>query len=153
MQQSGGFKYAFIALVAVSLVSLVPYFGSFVIAPLIALAVGAVAGRHAAALAGNRTTGQAVRAGSLVGLGALIGSIIGLTLLVLFIVDIPAVQDFIRTSEPNPEARIPSEWLMPLGTLMGIVVGFLAGLFDLVVAVVGGLVAGWIYHNNHSVPA
>ena len=38
MQQSGGFKYGVIALIAVSLVSLVPYFGTFVIAPLVALA-------------------------------------------------------------------------------------------------------------------
>src|SRR5690349_7673619 len=115
MQQSTGFRYAVMALIGVALVSLIPYYGSFVIAPLAALAIGAVAGRRAAAVAGDRTTNEAVRAGALVCLGATIGSIIGLTILVLFVVDIPAVQDFIRSSEPNPEARIPFEGIMPLG--------------------------------------
>jgi hypothetical protein len=153
MQQSGGFRYGVLALIAVALVSLIPYFGSFVIAPLVALAFGAVAGRRAAGLEGDRNTGGPAKAGALVGLGALIGSIIGLTLLVLFVVDIPAVQEYIRTSEPNLGARVPYEWMMPIGALMGIVVGFLAGLFDLVVAVLGGLIAGWVYHNNHPVTA
>jgi hypothetical protein len=153
MQQSRAFTYAVLALVIVAVVSLLPYFGSFLIAPLVALALGAMVGQRAAVGAGNRTTAEAARAGSLVGLGALVGSIVGLTILVLFVVDIPAVQDYIRASEPNPEARIPYDWMVPLGTLMGIVVGFLAGLFDLVCAVVASLVAGWVYHNNHPVPA
>ena len=70
-----------IALVAVALVSLIPYVGSIVIAPVVVLMISAEAGRRAAARAGSRPANEAAKAGAIVGVGALIGSIVGLTIL------------------------------------------------------------------------
>lgn len=151
--KSGALKLSILAFVVVTLVSLIPYLGTFVIAPLAALAIGAAAGRRAATVARDRAANEAAWAGTLVGVAALIGSIVGLALLITFVVDIPAVQEFIRSSEPNPEARIPYEWMVPLGALSGVVVGFFVGLFDLLLALGGGLVAGWIVNHNRAVPA
>ncbi len=148
-----GIRMGIVAFVAIVLVSLIPYIGSFVLAPIVALAMGAAAGRRAAALARTGAANEAAKTGALVGVGALIGSIIGLAMLVMFVVDIPVVQEFIRTSEPNPEARIPYEWMAPLGGLAGVVVGFFVGLFDLGLAFVGGLLAGWVFDHNRRVSA
>ncbi len=148
-----GIRMGIVAFIAIVLVSLIPYVGSFVIAPIVALAVGSVAGRQAAALARTGATSEAAKTGALVGVGALVGSIIGLAILVMFIVDIPAVQEIIRNSEPNVEARIPYEWMVPLGGLTGVVVGFFVGLFDLGLAFVGGLLAGWVFDHNRRVSA
>ena len=147
-----GFNLAIVAFVVVALVSLIPFLGSFVIAPLVVLGIGAMAGRQAAAAASSHEANEGAKAGSIVGIGALIGSVIGLTILVMFVANIPAVQEYIRTSEPHPEARIPYEWMVPAGGVMGAVTGFFVGLFDFVVALVGGLLAGAVYGHNRRVP-
>jgi hypothetical protein len=123
------------------------------LAPIAALVLGAVAGWWVANRRGEHTAGSGVQAGALVGLGALLGSIFGLAVLALWIGNIPEVQTFVQNSEPHPEARIPTEWVAPLGALAGVVVGFIVGLFDLLVAAVAGGVAGAIYHYNHPVKA
>ncbi len=143
----GGFAF-----VVVAVCSLIPYLGWFVIAPIAALAIAAAAGRQAAAATHSGASTAGAKVGALVGLGALIGSMIGLTILVLVLVEIPGVQEAIRNSEPNPQARIPYEWIAPLGALAGVVVGFFVGLFDLVLSVIGGLLAAWVYDHNRKVP-
>ena len=63
------------------------------------------------------------------------------------------MQETIRNSEPHPEARVPYEWMGPLAALGGIVGGFLFGLFDLVLLVVGGLIAGLLYGRQQNAMA
>jgi hypothetical protein len=150
--QTVGFKMGVLILLAVALVSLIPVVGSFVIAPFVALAVGAVAGRSASRMADAGAANQATKAGAFTGIGALLGSILGLTILLLIIADNPAMQEAIRNSEPHPEARIPYAWMAPLAALGGIVGGFVVGLFDLLLATVGGLLAGLLYDHNRKVP-
>lgn len=151
--QANGFRMGVLAVVIVGLVSLVPYVGWFLIAPIVALMIGAAAGRQAAAATRSGTTGAGAKAGAKVGVGALIGSIIGVTILGLVLVNIPGAPEFIRSSEPHPEARIPYEWMTGLGALTGVVVGFFVGLFDLFLSFVGGLLAAWVYDHNRRVPA
>jgi hypothetical protein len=143
-------KMAVLALAVVALISLIPYIGAFVFAPVVALVIATVAGRHAARMATSSPATAATKAGALVGVGALAGAVIGLGALVLVVVNIPGVQEFIRASEPNPEARLPYEWIMPIGALAGIIVGAIVGLFDLALSVVAGLVAGWMHNQNHA---
>ena len=120
------------------------------LAPLAALVLGAGAGWWIAGARRGQAAENGAKAGALVGVGALLGSIVGLAVLALWIGNIPEVQTFVQNSEPHPEARIPNEWVAPLGALAGVVVGLGAGLFDLVLSVVAGWVAGAVYGRNHA---
>jgi hypothetical protein len=141
-------RLAVLAGVAVLVVSLIPYLGSLVLAPLMVLALSARAGRQAAAESTTDALNQAAKAGTLVGMATLIGSIVGLTLLVVLAVRIPAVQEYIRASEPHPDARIPYAWIVPLGAVAGSIVGFFIGLVDLLLAILCGMCAGWVADRN-----
>jgi hypothetical protein len=112
------------------------------LAPLAALVIGAAAGWLVSRRSGESAAGSGARAGAIVGAGALLGSVVGLAVLALFVGNIPEVQAYVQTSEPNPEARIPTDWVAPLGALAGVVVGFLVGLFDLALSAVAGWIAG-----------
>lgn len=118
-----------------------------------ALVIGAAAGRQAAAETRSSASVAGAKAGAKVGVGALVGSMIGIAILGLVLVNIPGVPEFIRSSEPHPEARIPYEWMTGLGALTGVVVGFFVGLFDLFLSFVGGLLAAMVYDHNRRVPA
>src|SRR5688572_18180767 len=104
------------------------------LAPLAALVIGATAGWWVVRPQDEDAPVNGVKAGAAAGVGAMLGSIVGLALLALWIGNIPEVQAYIQNSEPHPEARIPSEWIAPLGALAGVAVGFIVGLFDLVLS-------------------
>jgi hypothetical protein len=123
------------------------------LAPILALVVGAFAGWWVARERGSGAAERGAKAGAIAGTGALLGSIVGLAVLALVIGNIPEVQDAIRSSEPHPEARIPTGMIAPLAALGGIIGGFVLGLLDLVLAAAGGLAAALIYGRNHPVKA
>jgi len=112
------------------------------LAPVAALMFGAIAGWWMLNSKSEHTAVDGLKAGAIVGVGALLGSVVGLAVLALFVGNIPEVQAYIQNSEPHPEARIPTEWIVPLGALAVIIVGFVMGLFDLAASAVAGLVAG-----------
>ena len=60
--------------------------------------------------------------------GALTGAVIGLVALGWIAGRYPAFQELVRNSEPNPEARLPYDWIAPLGAATGGVIGCLSGL-------------------------
>ncbi len=123
------------------------------LAPLAALIIGAGAGWFLASAHRARAAGSGARAGAIVGLGALLGSIVGLAVLALFVGNIPEIQTFVQNSEPHPEARIPADWVAPLGALAGLIVGFVVGVFDLALSALAGWIAGAVYGANHAAQA
>jgi hypothetical protein len=143
---------AALALIAVAVATPFQLF-NVPLAPVVALVFGAIAGWWLAATRGEHTAQSGVQAGGIVGLAALLGSIIGLAVLALWVGNIPEVQTFVQNSEPHPEARIPTEWIAPLGALAGVVVGFFAGLFDLALSALAGWAAGALYGYNHPAKA
>jgi hypothetical protein len=120
------------------------------LAPVAALVFGAIAGWWMLNNRGEHTATEGFKAGAIVGVGAMLGSVVGLALLALFVSNIPEVQAYIQNSEPHPQARIPSEWIAPLGALAGVIVGLIMGLFDLADSAVAGLVAGALSANSHA---
>jgi hypothetical protein len=142
---------ALLAFVIVALTTPFQLF-DFPLAPVAALALGAIAGWWLSDTRGDYSVSGA-KAGAIVGLGALLGSIVGLAVLALWVGNIPEVQTFVQNSESHPEARIPTEWIAPLGALAGVVVGFIVGLFDLALSAVAGWIAGVIHGYNHPVRA
>ncbi len=141
---------AIAAFVVVALLTPFELFG-VPLAPLAAIVMGALAGWWVSSTRPEHTAGSAARAGAGVGLGALLGSIAGLAVLALWIGNIPEVQAFVQNSEPHPEARIPTDWVAPLGALAGVVTGFFAGVIDLALAWIAGWIAGIV--NNRNVTA
>lgn len=141
---------AVLAFFAVALATPFELFG-VPLAPLAALVLGAIAGwsvyteRREVT---RDTSGLGARAGIIVGIGALLGSIVGLAVLALWIGNIPEVQAYVQASEPHPEARIPVDWIAPLGALAGVIVGFLAGLLELALAAGAGWIAGLLHQNQ-----
>ncbi|MEO8285221.1 MAG: hypothetical protein ABI670_02155 [Chloroflexota bacterium] len=119
------------------------------LAPIAAIVLGAGAGWWMISNSTEQGGLNGLKAGAVVGAGALLGSIVGLAVLALFVGNIPEVQTYVQNSEPNPEARIPTEWIAPLGALAGVVVGFVVGLFDLVLSAIAGFVAGALNHSTH----
>jgi uncharacterized membrane protein YeaQ/YmgE (transglycosylase-associated protein family) len=123
------------------------------VAPFVALILGAIAGWWVARSRTESPAAMGAKAGAIVGTAALIGSIIGLAVLAFFVGNIPEVQSYVQSSEPHPEARIDTEWIAPLGALAGVVVGFIVGVFDLILSAVAGWIAGVIYGQAHHVGA
>jgi hypothetical protein len=110
----------------------------FATTPLLILILTALAAREA----GTPAHGASI--GAVVGAGALLGTTIGLTILGGVAGSNPAIQDFVRASEPHPEARLPYHWIAPLGVVTGAFSGVLFGVSNLVMAVVVGMVVGTI---------
>jgi hypothetical protein len=81
-------------------------------------------------------------AGAVAGLGALLAGVVAFTVLGSLFAGDPAVQEFVRASEPHPEARLPYAWIPLLGAALGGLVGLGVGLFHLVLATLGGLAVG-----------
>jgi len=54
----------------------------------------------------------------------------------------PSIQKFVRNSEPHPEARVPIEWMAPLGAAVGGFAGFAMGLINLDLSSLGGTIIG-----------
>jgi hypothetical protein len=110
------------------------------LAPGVALIFGALAGWQAARTAPAQIS--PLRAGAVVGVGALLGAVLGLAAPAILIGSLPGVQEFVQASEPHPEARLPFELIAPLAGLAGGVVGVILGVGDLLAAALGGLIAG-----------
>lgn len=117
------------------------------VAPLAALALGAAAGWWAAATGADGWK-TAARAGLLVGIGALLGAMVGVGLPALLAGSFPGVQEFVQASEPHPEARIATEWIAPLAGLAGLMSGFVLGLGDLALALLGAVTAAALRNSS-----
>ena len=121
------------------------------LAPVAAIIIGAAAGWWTSKTFVS-TPERGASAGAIAGIGALLGSMIGLAVLALIIGSMPEVQELICNSEPNPEARIPTEWIGPMAVVGGAIGGFMLGLIDLVLATVAGLFAALLYGRNRRTP-
>jgi hypothetical protein len=115
------------------------------LAPLAALVVGAAAGWWLVSARAPNAVGSGARAGAVVGIGALLGAIFGLAVLGIVAGNVPAIQDWIRASEPYPDARIPIDLIAPLATVGGILIGLALGLFDLLLSALAGSLAGLLH--------
>lgn len=144
-----GLGLAVIAFVIVAATSAVQLLG-LPLAPLAALALGALAGWWAAA-EGDGGWRAALGAGAVVGAGALLGAVVGLAVPALIAGSLPDVQAFVQASEPHPEARIPLAWIAPLAGAGGLLGGLLLGLGNLALAAIGALAAAAL--RNGSGPA
>jgi hypothetical protein len=143
------FLLATIAFVVVAATSAVQLLG-LPVAPLAALALGALAGWFAAA-EGEGGWRAALRAGAVVGAGALLGAVAGLTVPALIAGSLPDVQAYVQASEPHPEARIPTAWIAPLAGVGGVLGGLILGIGDLALAAIGAVGAAAL--RNSSRPA
>jgi hypothetical protein len=123
--------------------TMVPFLGAVALGPLAAFAVAMVAGFWVAHYTGAGL-GPATGLGAVIGVGALVAATAAFALYGFGIGTDPAVQEFVRASEPNVEARIPYEWMPALGAATGALVGFLAGGVNLMLAALGGLIGGLI---------
>jgi hypothetical protein len=148
-----GLIMGLVALVAVALSSLIPVIGSILVAPAAAALIGAGAGWWASKLRGYGTAGYGAGAGALAGLGALIGSVIGLAVLLSLFSANPEFQQQFQEGleearQQNPDAEVPNLDPTALAAAGGVIGGFCLGLFDLLVAMVAGLIAGAVYGRN-----
>jgi hypothetical protein len=141
------FILALLAFVIVAVATPFQIFG-IPLAPFAALVIGAAAGWWVARSPYEDSAVSGAKAGAMVGLAALLGSIVGLAVLAYFFGNIPEVQQYIQASEPHPEARIPLDWIAPLGALAGVVVGLILGLFDLALSALAGWIAGIFHRQN-----
>src|SRR5688572_15624725 len=127
------------AFVLVLVATLVPgVVGLIVLAPLAALAVGAAAA-WVRVHSEHATLGQAISTATTVGFGTLAASVVASLLLGLVLGSDPAIQDFVRASEPYPEARLPFAWIPPLAAMLGGLAGLSLGLLNLALAALGGV--------------
>lgn len=136
---------AILAFVVVALTSAVSLLGP-PLAPLAALALGALAGWWATSDGGGWRA--ALWAGVFVGAGALLGAVAGLALPALAAGSLSGVQEYVQLSEPHPEARIPTAWIAPLAGLGGLLGGLVLGVGDLVLAAVAALIAGAMHGGS-----
>jgi hypothetical protein len=129
------------AFVLVLAATLLPKIRVGVAAPLAALLIGAGAAWWARSTAPS-SLGRSAAAGAVTGIGALLASMVAFTILGFAFGSSPEIQEFVRTSEPDPEARIPYPWIAPLGAVFGVLVGLGFGLLNLVLATIGGVLVG-----------
>ena len=118
--------------------TMLPTVGWMVTAPLVSLALGAAAAWWVRSTPGA-TTLQATLSGAIAGVGALAASVVAFAVYGWLFGADPTIQEWIRSSEPNPGARIPYDWIAPLGASAGAFVGLAAGVLNLVLAAIGGL--------------
>lgn len=139
-----GLRTAVIAFLVVGVVSLVPAFGLFCVGPLAAAIVGAVAGYRAASSAEVGPSGAGIRAGVAAGVGALIGALVVATVTGLFIGSLPWVQNVVLQSGEEADANVATEWIAPVASALGALVGVILGAMNFVAAVVAALVGAAI---------
>ncbi len=120
------------------------------LAPIVAVVMGAVAGWWTLRIHREQGAAQGARAGALVGVAALLGAVVALGVIALGVGSLPAVQDYVRASEPHPEARIPVELITPLATVGGVMTGFVLGVGDLILSALAGWVAALLYRRGHA---
>ena len=133
--------------------TMLPTLGWVFAAPALSLVIGATAAWWVRSTPGASAT-QAILSGAIAGLGALAASVAAFAFYGWHFGNDPALQEWIRNSEPYPEARIPNDWIAPLGAFAGVFVGLAAGLMNLALAAVGGLFVGlWSHHAGTHLPA
>ena len=118
--------------------TMLPTIGWMLAAPLVSLALGAAAAWWVRSTPGA-TTLQATTSGAIAGVGALAASVVAFAMYGWLVGADPTIQEWIRSSEPNPAARIPYDWVAPLGASTGAFIGLAAGVLNLVLAAIGGL--------------
>ena len=148
-----GLIMALVAFIAVALTTLIPLVGSFLVAPLTALLVGAGAGWWASKVLGYGTAGRGAGAGAIAGIGALLGSVIGLVVLGAILGNSAEFQRNFQQGieearQQNPGAAVPNINARTIAAAGGGVAGFCFGLVDLFLSTIGGLIAGLIYGRN-----
>ena len=165
-----GLIMAAVAFIVVALTSLIPLVGAFLVAPLAALAIGAGAGWWASKVLGGGSAGRGAGAGAITGVGALFGSVVGLALLAAMfgnsVGNNPDFQQQLQqgiedAQEQNPDPQAPDIEIPEISGgavtgaagVVGAVGGFCFGLVDLLLAVLGGLLGGFIYGRNNPVMA
>jgi hypothetical protein len=136
-----------VAFAIVMAVGFVPRVGVLVLAPVAAILIGGSAA-HFVMATRPATLGSALTAGAVAGLGALVATVLAFALFGYGLGLDPEIQEFVRTSEPHPEARLPYDWIAPIGAVLGAFIGIFAGMVNLALAALAGLVVGWF-----SVPA
>lgn len=120
--------------------ALQPWVGPSLLIPTLALFIGAVAGwlatrgPEAGRLAGARAGGAA-------GLGALAATTIVLTGLLAWVGTDPVVQEFVRMSEPHPEARLSPAAIPWVAAGVGALIGLTVGAQSFATALFGGAIA------------
>ena len=134
---------AAVGLVVVGLAVMVPVIGTFFLAPLGAAVIGAVAAWQASKGADNASR-AGLKSGAVVGVGAFIGSVVAISAFATFLGADPAVQEFVRNSEPHPEARIPYELMEPVAAAAGLIIGLIVGAVNFGASTVAGLLAGLV---------
>lgn len=123
------FTMFLIGLVVVGLLSLIPVAGTLFLGPLAAIAVGAYGAWRTTLSSAN--LGRGLWASAAVGAGALVGTVVAVAMLGASV-----------SGDPAPS------WATALGATVGIFVGFALGLFNLVLAVLGGLVGGLLARDR-----
>jgi hypothetical protein len=91
-----------------------------------------------------------LRMGAWAGVGALVSLTLVFAVVFFVIGSNPAVQEFVRASEPHPEARLPYETIAPLAAGVGALLGLVVGFFSLAAALVGGLLADLFLASGHT---
>lgn len=132
--------------------TVLPTVGWVFAAPALSLIMGATAAWWVRSTPGARATKAAV-SGAIAGLGALLASVVAFAVYGWLFGNDPALQEWIRNSEPHPEARIPYDWIAALGAFAGVFVGLASGVINLGLALVGGLFVGFWIHTGTRVPA
>ena len=140
MTRSLWFLAAFVIVLGVTFV---PIVGSELLAPVAAVVLGAAAARSVIHNP-ERTVMDALKASASAGAGAWLASFVAFVALGAVLGNVPAIQEFVRNSEPHPEARVPYEWIPSLTTMLGGLVGIGIGLVNLALAIVAGLITGLV---------
>jgi len=133
-------KIAALALALVGGATLLPFVGVFVVAPLLAFGLGALAGWRAMEAHRGEETSRGALAGLLVGAGALIGSTVALAVLVLVLHGGMLFQ---------PMMGMPGPGMTMMVGAGGVLVGLLAGVLELGFATIGGVAATALYERDH----
>ncbi|GAB4202879.1 MAG: hypothetical protein OHK0022_26430 [Roseiflexaceae bacterium] len=152
---SGGIKagllFGLIALIAVPVVSILPYVGVLLCGPIIAMALGTGAGylglRWSDRSAG---IGTGVLAGGITGIGALLGCVIFFVVAFNLVLSEPgiseAVIDQIREQQPNNQ--MTNEQLQALLPITAVLAGLCVGIIQLLFTLGTGALGGWLAKRN-----
>ncbi len=154
---SGGVKagliFGLIALIAVPVVSWLPYVGVLLCGPAVALGLGIGAGYLGLRWSDHWSgVGTGLLAGGIAGTGALIGNVIFFVVVTSLMLSIPELKDMfagaIREQQPNSElSDAQLQTLIPLG---GVIAGLCIGIFHLLFALGGGALGAWLLKRNQT---
>ena len=131
---------ATVGFVVVVLASLVPPVGMYLLAPLAAMAAGACAARRAVARTGESQPWAGVKAGAAVGAGALLGTVAAILAVVVILGGDQSVQESLRDLALGASAWLPSGWVAPLASTIGVLATLALGAVNLAAALFGSLI-------------